>query len=265
MTAPACREFRAALEGALRGRARPERTAELSWHEHLLSCEPCRDLLSAEEALEELLATLPAPRLPADLAERVIARLADDRALHASELDGLLDLDRVPDAPPDLADRVLARLSDERREARLEALLDRLPEPTVPADLAERVLAGLAPERARPASRLALVRGALPGYAWAAAAAALVAVAGLVWKLAVDEPPAQQPRSDEPVLVDAPEPKAAPMPEPEVPSDELLEALPVLERWELLFDEDLDVQLASLDAIEDELRALGYEDEEDGG
>ena len=59
-----CREFRAALLKALEGLPVPRELTVLSWHQHLLSCGPCRALLEREEALEELLATLPEPKLP---------------------------------------------------------------------------------------------------------------------------------------------------------------------------------------------------------
>ena len=60
-----CREFRRLLERELS----PDTPAELttlSWHEHLLSCESCRELLREEEALEVLLASLPLPSLLLD-------------------------------------------------------------------------------------------------------------------------------------------------------------------------------------------------------
>ena len=44
---------------------------------------------------------------------------------------------------------------------------------------------------------------------------------------------------------------------------ELLEHLDVLERWDLLFHEDLDVLLASLDPVSDELMNLRAAEEED--
>ena len=63
-----CIAFRRELERALRGApartAVGEGTAELGWHHHLLSCVACRDLLAAEQALEVLLASLPAAAEP---------------------------------------------------------------------------------------------------------------------------------------------------------------------------------------------------------
>ena len=78
-----CNDFRARLSVLLSGqRAAPE-WAALAWHEHLHTCSECRDLLEAEEALEVLLETLPEPRLPRALCERVLERLAVERTAAA--------------------------------------------------------------------------------------------------------------------------------------------------------------------------------------
>jgi hypothetical protein len=135
----------------------PAELRELSWHEHLLGCGGCRELMEREEALEELLATLPAPRLSPELARRVLERLREvQEAL--GDLDALLALDREAEAPAGLAGRVLASLVSERGLVRgalsddelLDALLDRDPAPAAPAGLAERVLAGLSPASSMP-------------------------------------------------------------------------------------------------------------------
>jgi len=150
-----CRDFRTLLELVLEGRAVERALSELAWHEHLLSCDACRNLLAAEEALEILLATLPEPKLPAHLARRVVSRL---RALQKeSRLDALLDLDRAARAPDRLAASVLARLQPERErsaesvaasaEARLDRLLDLDRGIDAHEGLAERVLARLQAER----------------------------------------------------------------------------------------------------------------------
>lgn len=188
---PSCIEFRARLAQALAEHP----VAELTWHEHVLTCADCRELLAAEEALDDLLASLPRPNLPPELARRVIARLAPereldrllDRALGGSlhqarpqlasellarlagprelaarerELDQLLE--RVPaPARPDLARDLLARLAPVREAARaeraLDALLERVPAPQIPGELASRTLRALAAERA-PAPALTLGR-----------------------------------------------------------------------------------------------------------
>lgn len=143
-----CIEFRARLAQALAEHP----VAELTWHEHVLTCADCRELLAAEEALDGLLASLPRPNLPPELARRVIARLAPER-----ELDRLLDraLDRalggsLHQARPQLASELLARLAAPRelaaRERELDQLLDRVPALARP-DLARDLLARLAPVR----------------------------------------------------------------------------------------------------------------------
>jgi hypothetical protein len=157
-----CRDFRTLLELVLEGRAVERALSELAWHEHLLSCDACRNLLAAEEALEILLATLPEPKLPAHLARRVVSRLR--AAQKESRLDALLDLDRAARAPDRLAASVLARLQPERERSaenagasaesqfdrvdrRLDRLLDRDRVIAAPEGLAERVLSRLHAER----------------------------------------------------------------------------------------------------------------------
>ena len=132
-----CSAFRAELERVLEGRPRPDELTTLSWNEHLLACSACRALLEREEALEELLASWPKPRLSP---ERRVALLACLRAAARGEsnLDDLLDADDVA-APAGLAARVIAGLDEER----LDALLDLDAAPAVPDGLASRVLAGV--------------------------------------------------------------------------------------------------------------------------
>jgi hypothetical protein len=158
-----CTDFRARLAQALVDRS--ARDAErfdggLAWHEHVLTCAECRELLDSEEALEDLLASLPLPSLPPELARRVLQRLQPARA--EVELDRLLDDALLSSAdgaqpPPEFARDVLARLSGARELARREAasehaldgLLDRVPTPSAPAGLPSRMLKALAPHRER--------------------------------------------------------------------------------------------------------------------
>ncbi|MDP6370217.1 MAG: hypothetical protein QF615_11455 [Planctomycetota bacterium] len=152
-----CREFRTHLERHLTGEPAPENLTPLSWHEHLLGCAPCRELLEAEEALEYLLASLPDPCLPEHLVPRVLGRLREARELSnsgAARLDQLLETADASAtssadtrAPANLAGSVLAGLA-------LDRLLERLPTEPVPSGLASRVLAGLATPRERLANQL---------------------------------------------------------------------------------------------------------------
>jgi hypothetical protein len=200
----ACHTFRRELAACLRGRSD---ITSLGWHEHLLACADCRALLEGEQALEALLASLPAPRLPVALAERVLARLEGARV-------------GVP--------------SD-----RLEQLLARVPAPVPPPELAMRMLARLAAARRQPARRLTPVLRAL-------AAGLLLAVAtgaAGAWWLAFGR---RQTTPTPPEVVQTP-----PVPaEAAAPDPELLAALELLESWELVTDDDLDLMLSSLEATD---------------
>lgn len=136
-----CREFRAVLLQALEGQPVPRELTLLSWHQHLLSCGECRSLLEHEEALEELLATLPDPKLPPDLVRRVSARLRAARE-RGRELDDLLELAEMS-TPEGLGARVSAGV---RAELALDRLLD-LDQVEAPDGLAARVSAEVALDR----------------------------------------------------------------------------------------------------------------------
>lgn len=222
-----CHGFRSALEAELLGRPSQERLAGLSWHAHLLSCGDCRELLEREEALEMLLASLPQPRLPRELAQRVLVRLREDRKSEFG-LDRLLELDADIRAPRGLAAGVLAGLALERSaDPRLDALLDLDREVDVPPGLAARVLAGLARER-RTAPRVR--------RAWLYAAAAgllLVFVGRMIWLRTRPGPGA----TNEPVV------RVDPATEPD---PKMLATLDVLEEWDLLMQDDVDVLLSTL-------------------
>ena len=97
-----CRDFRELLERALCEPA--DQREPLAWHEHLGVCAECRSLLEEEEALEHLLASLPAPALPEALTERVLARLRSEHTQRG--LDDLLILDQI-DEPAGLTERLL--------------------------------------------------------------------------------------------------------------------------------------------------------------
>ena len=147
-----CMEFRQQLEALLGGRPDPERLTVLGWHEHLLSCGACREILEQEEALELLLASLPDPQLPPDLSRRLVRRLREVEAeapdAKGGALESLLALDEVA-IPAGLADRVREGVAEARREDRLDALLERAFRVEVPEGLGQRVLSGLEEERSR--------------------------------------------------------------------------------------------------------------------
>jgi hypothetical protein len=235
-----CRAFQDHLAAALNGAPHEpcDSLRTLSWHSHLLTCSTCRDLLAAEEALDVLLATLPAPRLPAGVAERVLARLAEER--QDAALDRLLELARSAPAPIGLAHGVLATLEAERQSTQLDRLLDLLPEPAAPRGLAARVLAGLDRERA-PHTWIGRARRA-PWLVRVAAAAALALAGAMAFDALRPKPPADE----EIVDLAGVAPIGAPPPE-------LLESLDLLQDWELINDPSVDVVLTGLDTAEEVL------------
>jgi hypothetical protein len=284
----ACKSFRDALELRLAD-ASAAAQRELGWHHHVLTCEACRELLASEEALDALLATLPEPRLPRRLAERLLARLRAPQAVEVEDgLDRLLALDQAAAAGEDVARRVLAELAPERaalarrREAALDALLER-DVVKVPDGLAERTLAALADRRAvaptghagsasgrRVASLAAATvapathaeqhatgRGrsvALLGARWTWLAAAGLVAALPAWLvgsrvLRTDEPAPivvePRPRRELPAR-----PDGSGVPEPDA---QLLSALEVLEQWDLLMRDDVDVLLSTLAPADESL------------
>ncbi len=245
---PDCRSFRRRLENALEGARGSQEWTHLSWHEHLLGCGDCRALLEAEEALEVLLASLPEPRLPPQLARRVLARLRSVDEPRESALDRLLELDPQARPPGGLAERVLAGLEHERAPAadkRLDALLERAREVELPARLAQRVLAHLAEERA-------LVRRRKPVYArhpvQLAAAAGLLALL-LAWAF---WPTREEGRKQGELAHETVDPR-------------MLEHFEVLEQWELLRRNDLDTLLSTLPPSDQLLLELGSEEGVLGG
>ncbi|MCC6405761.1 MAG: hypothetical protein IT453_01250 [Planctomycetes bacterium] len=244
-----CLAFRERLVAALEPRRGRGELDTLGWHEHLLSCVECRRVLAAEEALELLLDSLPEPKLPHELAVRVLARLK----LRPSRdgLDALLERADPAVASPTLARRVLAGLAAERAEIALDRLLERVPAPEVPTELAARTLSKLALARRR--------RTALSGpRVWLTVAAAAVIVLGGAWSLRAwlrDATPVEP----QPIVENAPPEQAPRVESLAVPSDELLASLSVLESWELLNSDNIDVMLSSLDASDELLLELSSE------
>jgi hypothetical protein len=217
-----CQGFRRELVSVLAGRPRPLELRHLSWHEHLLGCTICRDLLEREEALELLLATLPEPRLSPDLTRRVVRRLEAEVVSEGFGLDSLLDLhgacvpaglagrvraslagerelDRVldqwsePQAPAGLAARISEGLGEtlvSNNELALDALLDMNTAPSAPAGLSQEILNKLEGDRVRKVPRLRLL-SRMPRFA-AAAALLLALLSAPMWMNSPDQGPGHQ-------------------------------------------------------------------------
>ena len=246
-----CREFLGSLELALQGLPQPESLIPLSFDEHLLGCEACRELLDAEHALEMLLASLPEPRLPADLASRVLERLRRERRVSAQparDLDALLDGAPDPVMPADLASRVLRGVAPVRqeqfRDAELDRLLENLPTPVAPANLSRELLAALRIER--PVQRLTLLRS--PRLWVPLAAAGVLAAVWLSQSWKKDEPSPTKDNEIDSQMVDVIDPIDGPI---DWLNDEMVDAFEVLENWEHLQGSDLDLLLASIDEIDE--------------
>ncbi len=278
-----CRNFRARLADVLRGPLGGTPvlggSTGLGWHAHVIHCEECRELLSEEEALDELLRSLPQPHLPRALAERVLSRL--DAVRSGVELDRLLDLQKPEPAPANLARSVIARV---HAEAQLDRLLERVPAAKAPVGLERRVLARLELTRRAKQTpvrnqRAAAVRNLSSAPAvqppWSrlslriAAGFALVSLAAWgAWSLrrAILE----QPRSVTPEIVGDPA-HVNSMPEVAItsptqitpaietlpatqPDDALLASLEMFEAWDLLSTGDgVDASLSTLDSLDEYL------------
>ena len=244
MSSSDCSLFRAELQRALVEADSAARKSERSatsffeqGHEHLFLCSECRAILESERALDEILDSMPAPQLPRTLARRVLARLERERL---QDVDALLDELPAPDVPSDLSARLLGALAESRHDAQLDRLLERVPEPALPVGLAQRVLAGVADERRAQRSTVGTGARVLLG----AAAALLLCAAGfVVWRrlLQDENSPGSSGAPVETTL-------AALNVEPE-----LLAALDVLENWDVLMSDDMDLLLAALDPAELEL------------
>lgn len=280
---PDCRNFRARLADVLRGPLLANQEPALgglSWHRHVIDCAVCRELLDEEEALDELLRSLPQPHLPRALAERVLSRL--DGARRGLELDRLLDLPTSEPVPANLARGVLARVHAEQA---LDRLLDRVSVPNAPAGLDRRVLAKLElarrgkavspkPQPAIPVRAVASNRRqAAAGFPLSLRIAAGFALASLAgwgaWSLRRDwfEPSP----THVPELAGATaggnstkQPLASPVApgiDPSAiaqPDEQLLASLEMFEAWDLLASADaVDASLVTLDSIDEYLLDFG--------
>jgi len=252
---PDCGSFRRALEQVLEDPRGAQQLTSLSWHEHLLGCRGCRALLEAEEALEMLLASLPDPRLPPQLARRVLARLRRSEETREAALDRLLELDLQAGAPSHLARRVLAGLENERAQpaggatgnTRLDALLERARAVEVPARLPQRVLERLREERALQRRRQPIFARRPVPLAVAAGLLALLAA----WAFWPDRASVRPERglAQAPAGVDT----------------RMLEQFEVLEQWDLLRRTDLDTLLSTLPQTDQLLFEMSSEEGVLGG
>ena len=254
-----CLEFRSALSRLLAGSPRGLELTVLGWDTHLLSCSACRELLAKEEALEHILASLPEPKLPPGMVERVLARLgvrSDERARRASaDLDRLLELDAEVETPPDLARQVLAGLSMQR-EGALDRLLEEAGEVELPVGLSARVLARCAPELAHwhhPGKGRALGRMRRERSFARAAAAALLALLGgyALWMAAAGSSHSSPSMAPELAATGRSEPDLA---DGEVP-EELLSMLDTL-RYVRLPDEEEDADVEVFKQLDDATLAM---------
>lgn len=256
-----CTRFRERLVDALRG---PRRTANeptlggLAWHAHVIHCGACRELLAEEEALDELLRSLPQPHLPRALAERVLSRLDSARtaATAGGDLDRLLELTPAEPPPINLAGRVLARVHAEQE---LDRLLERMPRPSVPVGLEKRVLAHLQLARRGPAkvASRAAAPAARASYALRIAAGfAVFALAGwALWSAMSSEvAPTNPPEIAHNAQPDGPDAPVIEPPPLSQPDEQLLASLELIEAWDLLDgSEGLDAALATLDSFDEYL------------
>ena len=251
-----CFEFRDNLERMLCGLPDPEKLIPLSWDGHLLGCEACRELLHAEQALELVLASLPKPQLPPDLNSRVIERLRRERegaTNLAFDLDAALDGAPDPVMPANLSERILRGVESARTEQlagsqqtndQLDALLDLVEAPLAPASLTASVLDAVDAERlanVEPASRASsfqLLRGT---RIWVPLAAAVLVA--ILWFTSSIDDLSDVPRGGE--LVQTQVASAIEL------NDEMMDAFEVLENWEHLNGDDLDLLLASIDELDE--------------
>ncbi len=147
-----CFEFRSRLSEALEGhpssspnsddlQAQAAEFQSLGWHEHLLHCAGCRQLLESEQILDELLGTLPKPRLTSVQRASLIQTLSQNL-----RLERWLDLaDPFVKAPEGLSGRILMGVRKATEHAGqgksgLDKQLAELDAVHVPNGLAGRVL-----------------------------------------------------------------------------------------------------------------------------
>jgi hypothetical protein len=225
--------------------------------------------------------------VPSGLAADVLARLADERehsraareARASERLDALLALDTSVVAPEGLSRRILARLEAERSntaerfstaersntaersstaqfvssaaggDARLDRLLDR-DRIAEDSDLPLRVLAAL--ERHRDRAPIARPRFALLRSAWVYGLAASLVATLVVWAIWPKRDAVHKPEMANGVapIVKIRDEQVAQLP----PDAQMLAAMDVLENWDLLMQDDVDVLIStSVDPVDEAL------------
>ncbi len=138
---PHCFEFRIRLTDALfqggSDQASPSSSVgALGWHEHLLACEDCRQLLEGEQALDDLLGSLPMPRLHEDRRLELLQRLSLDLRLETL----LEEADLAVNIPHGLVERVRRSVLQELHDQRIDTQLAKLDRIVAPKGLSQRVL-----------------------------------------------------------------------------------------------------------------------------
>lgn len=187
-----------------------------------------------------------------------VRRVGDDRN-ELDKLDVLLSKHGSVVAPEGLSQRILARLEAQRHaasdaEARLDRLLDR-DRVTTAHDLSERVLAAL--ERHRDAQPTARSNFTLLRSAWIYGLAASLVAALAAWALWPKQRDMKQPEMAHGTtpIVKMRDEQVAQL----SPDAQMLAAMDVLENWDLLMQDDVDVLIStSVDPVDEAL--LDYVD-----
>ncbi|MFT5057249.1 MAG: hypothetical protein ACI89E_000012 [Planctomycetota bacterium] len=197
-----CFEFRSHLSSALEGPTNTEGQSDsmaqaremenLGWHEHLLQCAECRQLLEGEQILDELLGSLPDPELSQSQRESLVLRLAENLRLERW-LDVADPFDR---APVGLSERILqgVRASTQAppQSVNIDGHLAELDHVEAPVGLAGRVMrqcqentphgdVELTPQKTRPAH--ARSRGVPLLRHWLSTGLVAASLAAFLWYL----------------------------------------------------------------------------------
>jgi hypothetical protein len=226
---------------------------------------------ASESRLDALLERAATLEIPAGLARRTLEALQRERSTHAPQLSSFAA--QKPHSFEAESKRA-ATATSPIEEGRLDALLARAGDVAVPEDLTAHTLSRLAPaRRALARSRLKIVRST-----WVYAAAAVLVAALLVWAMwpkhtGPSVPPLASQSSTDPsqrvgTSVDGSKDDgqrtARNLPQADdhvarAPDPKMLEAFDVLENWELLTRNDVDVILSTVQPADELL--LEFQDE----